>query len=251
MMKALFSRLVESSLPLRKFEVARWAGPPTLSVVADDGYLEDAADVAPLLESFQVRGTFAICHGLLAKPGYVDTSSVKKLIAAGHEIASHMVDHVPSTRFSNKECLHAMLESKLRLMAMGAEVKTLVYPYGVNDRRTRKLAAQHYDQALGTWPGVTNCQFNAYAIRRMPFGSYEARRHPISNSPEPWLDHVVQHSSLLTVMLHSGAAGRAKDHTKRLTRLLDMAKNRRIHIRTVNDALREGRAQARQTIQQA
>lgn len=233
---ALLARLADASLPSRAFESARWAGPPTLSISADDDYVEDETEVAAMLSDFGARGTFAINFSLLGTPGHLHTEGVRRVADKGHEIAVHLIEHVPSSDWSAAELDQAMGRSRAALKDMGVEISTLVYPYGVNNRSIRKVASRHYSCAPSAWPGVVTGRLNRYAVRRMAFGSYELRHHAMSDDPLAWLDRLHKRSGWLVAMLHSGAPTRKDGHAHRLSRLLQGAKDRGIQIQTVQAA---------------
>ena len=233
-------RVAEALLPHRSFEKARWHAPATLSVVCDDGYLQDRTVIASLLESYGAKGTFAICSDLIGQPGYLGESDLADLIRRGHDIASHMQRHVSITTLNSATCLGEMQDSKDWLLARGAHTQTLVYPFGRNSRSTRARAAQHFSCAMSAWPGINVGAVNAFALRRFAFGSHESAQLPISSDPARWLDQTCANQGWLVVMLHSGDPQRVADHDQRVDRLLREAQSRGMHIKTVAAACAAG-----------
>jgi peptidoglycan/xylan/chitin deacetylase (PgdA/CDA1 family) len=232
----LAHRFVENILPKQPIERALWAGEPTLSIVCDDGSQQDFDAVAPILESFSGLGTFAVTADLLGQPGHMHERHVAALAARGHEIASHFMRHKPAILLSQAQCIDEMVSSQRWLKTLGAHATTLAYPYGANARATRLLASRFYAQALTAWPGIVAGPANRYALRRLAFGAYDHPRWNVLAAPEVWLDRLLANRGWMIIMLHPGAAHRAKQHDAQLARLLQAAVARGIHLRTVASA---------------
>lgn len=240
MLSHQLQRVAEALLPKREFERGSWQGPPTLSVVCDDGYREDYTAIAPLLESFGAKGTFAICSELIGQPRFMREVDLGDLIARGHEIVSHMQRHASVTQMNPSTCVTEMQASKDWLLARGAQANGLVYPFGANCRQTRALAAQHFAWATSAWPGINAGRVNTFALRRFAFGSFENKAYPISLNPGRWLDQACLDSGWLIVMLHSGVARRVADHEQRLNTLLSEAQSRGMLIEPITNAVASG-----------
>ena len=244
MASSRLNRIAEALLPKRGFERGLWQGAPTLSVVCDDGYREDYTAIAPVLESFGVKGTFAICSELIGQPRFMREIELADLIGRGHEIASHMQRHASLIDMHPSTCVTEMQASKDWLRARGAQANGLVYPFGANCRQTRALAAQNFAWATSVWPGINVGRVNTFALRRFAFGSFENTSYPVSQHPGRLLDKTCAANGWLIVMLHSGAAQRVADHEQRLNTLLFEAKSRGMLIEPMTNAIASGLVKA-------
>jgi peptidoglycan/xylan/chitin deacetylase (PgdA/CDA1 family) len=235
---------MEHLLPLRSFERRAWTGPATLSVTADDGYQADLTELAPLLTTYGARGTFGICTSLIGKDRYLSEDELARLAAGGHEIASHMHHHVAMTDLDDTACEQDFLANEEWLRQRGLHATTLIYPFGRNSRRIREHSARHFSTALSAWPGINTGTVNAYALRRIGFGSHEHSRYPVATEPERWMDRLASDQGWMILMLHTGDPSRRPDEIARLDRLLNIAVSRGIQLRSVREAAEAGLKQA-------
>lgn len=124
----------------------------------DDGYKDNYVEAFPLLQKYKMKGDFAIITGGTNTSDYMSTDDLKSLVAKGHSIASHTVNHCTTaikinsntfqdsvvdshekscTKFATQEKLttgqirYEFQKSKEDLeKALGIKIKHLVYPYG-------------------------------------------------------------------------------------------------------------------------
>lgn len=151
--------------------------PPPRTAVAtfDDGWADAVDTVAPILERLGIRASFYVCPGWWGgqHPGVagpagrlLDEAGARALHEAGHEVASHTLDH-PDLRGCDDAALAAQLrDSKAAIEdAVGAPVRTLAYPFGLSDDRVRAAARDAgYELALGWLPGP----WEPFDVPRLP-----------------------------------------------------------------------------------
>lgn len=120
--------------------------PRTLALTFDDG--PDpvwTARLLDVLERASVPATFfVVATRAVANPGVVG-----RMLATGHEVAFHCVDHVRHDRLSPK-ALARDLERGLELLgALGVDVRHWRPPWGVATPVTEELASAHGLQLVG------------------------------------------------------------------------------------------------------
>lgn len=60
----------------------------------DDGYVDDVAQVLPVLRAHRMTAAFFIITGRFHEPGFLDRAQVRRLDAAGMDVGAHTRDHV-------------------------------------------------------------------------------------------------------------------------------------------------------------
>lgn len=153
------------------------ARPPARTAVAtfDDGWADAVDTVVPILERLGIGASFYVCPGWWggqhpsvegAAGRLLDAAGARALHEAGHEIASHTIDH-PDLRGCDDAGLRIQLrDSKAAIEeAIGAPVRTLAYPFGLSDERVQRAARDAgYALALGWLPGP----WKRFDVPRLP-----------------------------------------------------------------------------------
>ena len=62
---------------------------PRICITADDGKVTQYTDMLPILEKYNLRGSFAIIGDLVGTTGYMTLAQLKDLVARGHECVVH------------------------------------------------------------------------------------------------------------------------------------------------------------------
>ncbi len=134
----------------------------------DDGYKDNYTNALPLLEKYKMKGDFAIITGGTNTADYMSTDNLKDLIAKGHSIASHTVNHCTTaikiktntfqdsivddyqkacSKFASQEKLttgqirYEFQKSKDELEKnLGIKIKHIVYPYGFWNAQAVEIA---------------------------------------------------------------------------------------------------------------
>lgn len=170
--------------------------PRTFALTFDDGYQDFATLAHPVLAElgftatvFVVTGKLGARADWLAGPGpeLLDASEIRLLAAQGVQFGSHGVAHVPLTDRSDSELIRELVQSRQSLSEItGDAVRTIAWPYGKHDGRTRRaVAAAGYDLAFavaGDGPlwrrsrsAVRPATRNPYAVPRREVHGSESR----------------------------------------------------------------------------
>jgi peptidoglycan/xylan/chitin deacetylase (PgdA/CDA1 family) len=245
---APWSRVEERLWGLREFERLDAPSTAALTVICDDGQIEDLA-VADVLSQAGMRGVFAVSPDLIGRRGFMNYTLLRQVRDAGHEIAFHGTTHEPFTRRPAERLLEDIFVGIAQLADEGLATTTLVYPYGSNNRRVRALVAPAFDCAFTTWMGFNQRMTNRYALRRIPFGAFAGRRPP----PEAWYRQCIQRAAAgdcwPAFMLHPGQRAHRPEHNRMLGRLLEHARQCGVGVRTARQHLADAGLRARDTAQ--
>jgi peptidoglycan/xylan/chitin deacetylase (PgdA/CDA1 family) len=235
-LSAPWSRLEERLWGLRDFERLHVPTAPALTIICDDGQLEDLA-IAEVLSQAGVRGVFAVSPALIGRHGFMNYTLLRRVRDAGHEIAFHGNTHEPFTRQQAESLLESIYIGTAQLADEGLTTSTLVYPYGSNNRWVRELVAPAFECAFTTWMGFNQRLTNRYALRRIPFGAYAGRKPP----PEAWYRRCIERAAAgacwPALMLHPGVRPHDSKHNAMLGRLLEHARQCGLPVRTARQHL--------------
>lgn len=119
---------------------AAWTGlralPPRPIVLSfDDGYLSDYTAALPTLRRHHWPGVLDLAVSNL-RPGDIEPWQVRRLIAAGWEIAAHTISHADLTKLGTAQLRHEVAGSRTDLGRMfGVPVDFFCYPFGHYDDR--------------------------------------------------------------------------------------------------------------------
>jgi peptidoglycan/xylan/chitin deacetylase (PgdA/CDA1 family) len=135
--------------------IESWPGDGELAVTFDDGNESDFAIAAPLLGARGLKAAFFVLASKLGQPGFLSPEQVTELDAAGHEIGSHGLDHLPWTSLENDE-LHAETFSSREILEdlLSKPVISVALPFGRYNRRVlravRKAGYRYIYSSDGT-----------------------------------------------------------------------------------------------------
>lgn len=144
----------------------------------DDGSDTHFDVVRPALNKRGIRGVFYVVAGSIGWEGALDAGEIQAMIDDGHEIGSHMVEHLDFAELSNEEIAYQLSESKVILEssfeAPGGgpyEVVSCAYPYGYADDRVYALLEENEWYAFGV---DVDEEYNLWAD--LPERSFEINR---------------------------------------------------------------------------
>src|SRR3954447_4677539 len=125
-------------------------GPVVVSLTYDDANA-DQIPAASTLVANGLRGTFYLNSGFLNAPGYLTNADVKSLLAAGHEIGGHTVNHPDLTTVSTTEAQRQICLDRQNLSALtGVTVTDFAYPFASANSAVEKVASDcGYNSARG------------------------------------------------------------------------------------------------------
>lgn len=226
-------RAEEFLLPRRAFERLQMPHHSALTVVCDDGEARDL-DIVEVLEKHGAKGVFAVSPALIGQPGFLGYDALRRIRAAGHEIAFHGTTHDPFTGFGGPAALQAAVDEGLARMhaeELGTP-ETLIYPFGRHNRWVRQAMATRFASAFTTWFGLNEGEANRYGIRRIPFGAYTGKLPATEAWYRGLIERAARGAAWPTLMLHPAAAEHTREHTALLGRLLEHAREQRMAVRT-------------------
>jgi peptidoglycan/xylan/chitin deacetylase (PgdA/CDA1 family) len=106
---------------------------PVLLTV-DDGYVDDIKTILPILQAHHFVATFYIITHRFHEPGFLNTTEVRRLDAAGMDIGAHTRNHVPLATVSTAEMTDQIAGSRRDLEhVVGHPVQWFAYPFGSFD----------------------------------------------------------------------------------------------------------------------
>ena len=113
-------------------------------VTFDDGHASQFRYGFPLLQKHGVRGIFFVIAGWTGqRPDYMTSAQLRELAAAGHEVQSHGLSHVPLTQSSDAELAQELEGSKEELeQRLGMGVDAVSIPFGRWDQRVLRACAE-------------------------------------------------------------------------------------------------------------
>lgn len=153
----------------------------TFVVTLDDGWLSQYDEAAPILERYGFRGSFYVIVGrMLDSAGlpvqerqHFDVAQAQDLVARGHAIGNHTMDHRRLARALSATLEHEIADAQRALddNGLGQSPLTFVYPYGsYSDAAEDYLAGQGYVLAFTTRHGARESAANPLAARRLRVG---------------------------------------------------------------------------------
>ncbi|MCL6441157.1 MAG: polysaccharide deacetylase family protein [Thermoleophilum sp.] len=154
--------------------VAAWRGRAQLParpivLTFDDGYASVYRNAFPLLGRLRWPAVVNLEVAALHSPDGLRPRQVRRLVAAGWEIASHTLTHPDLTRTGTAQ-LERELRGSRRAIArlFGVRATDFCYPAGRFDRRVERAVARAGYQAAETeLPGVATRRSDPLALRRI------------------------------------------------------------------------------------
>ena len=98
----------------------------------------DHLEVARELAARHIPAVFFVTFGVLGREGHLDDAALRELVALGHVVGSHALDHAPLAGLSREELRVQVRDSKARLEAVVEEpVRFFAPPAASAIRRSR------------------------------------------------------------------------------------------------------------------
>jgi peptidoglycan/xylan/chitin deacetylase (PgdA/CDA1 family) len=145
------------------------AGAKPIALTFDDGYASFYTKAVPLLRRYGFAATVCVITGQVGRGNHVTWGQLKKLAAAGFEVASHTASH-PDLRYVGKKRLAAEVAGSKKILEerLGVPVRFFCYPAGkYNAAVLRAVREAGYAGALTTKPGVASASFDPYLWSRI------------------------------------------------------------------------------------
>ena len=170
---------------MRELLAARRAGRDAglVGLTFDDGYANFVTEVLPVLAEHGCTATVYVVAGALGghntwdQPGprmdLMTRADVRHAAAAGCEIGSHSLTHVPLTEVDADDLAEQVALSRDVLAGVAGQAVTgFCYPYGAaGPREAQAVRAAGYDYAVATKPPAVT---DRYAIPRTFIGDRDA-----------------------------------------------------------------------------
>ncbi|MCX5056953.1 MULTISPECIES: polysaccharide deacetylase family protein [unclassified Streptomyces] len=159
---------------------ARGAERGLVGLTFDDGYADFASTALPVLHRWGFTSTVFVLPGRLGgdngwepqgprKP-LLDVDGIRRVLAAGMEVASHGLTHVDLTKATDQELHTEVDDSRHRLAGItGGDIEGFCYPYGyIDERAAAAVRSAGYRYACSIWPGPAGC--GDFALPRIHVG---------------------------------------------------------------------------------
>ena len=163
-------------------------GKPNIAFTFDDGTIDHYEVVAPLLEEYDMRGTFFINSGHIGTPGFMDSTQLLDLQSRGHEIGGHSVNQHEHLVGLSQETQQLRIQTDYNtLVGLGLTVNSFAWPYGetsselmqivknVGYQRARDIGGIKVPTSCGLCPSTLQLplsETSKYAIRSFNVKSY-------------------------------------------------------------------------------
>lgn len=113
------------------FSGAKAMPPKPVIITFDDGYADNYTNAYPIMQKYGFTGTVFMVAEYLDGDGYLTTSQLQEMLAAGWEVGGHTVTHPHLGELERPELEYELSYGKLLLeQKLGYEVKSFAYPYG-------------------------------------------------------------------------------------------------------------------------
>lgn len=121
----------------------RASGKDSIVITFDDGHASDILAALPKLQAYDFKAEFFITTGWIGQPGYVSSSDIRRLAAAGMSVGTHGVTHKYFDDMSESELILELRDSKTTLEdIIGQSVFGGSAPGGRIHPRTKQVATE-------------------------------------------------------------------------------------------------------------
>ena len=205
---------------------------PIVTFVNDDGWQDDYNKLIAISEKHGVPFVSALFDGSTMRSWY----ELYLQNELGWEFASHPRNTALAELETEEDIEQAMLETNKYLTDRGLIYHNLVYPYGSNDERVRRIAKKYYRCACTTDAnGLNKDVVSSFTLHRYPLGYGGTSETNTLENLKSKVDEAVANNSWLIFMLHPNMS----EHTDALTQTIDdlitYIKSIGVDILTLND----------------
>lgn len=156
---------------------------PIVTLISDDGRIENEEWYLPLLNEFGVKSTFAIVGNwtreadLGIRTNVMTSNKLRELFYEGHDIASHTWTHSADwgTVLTPEQIEEEMSRTKVFLEKITTtSVNMFVSPFGIRNANIDNIISKYYDaNFISGFGTLNNVPLNNYFLNRLSFDSSE------------------------------------------------------------------------------
>jgi peptidoglycan/xylan/chitin deacetylase (PgdA/CDA1 family) len=140
---------------------------PLVSITFDDAWASVHNNAFPLLEQYNMDSTQYLLSGKTADPLYMTGAMMTAMKNAGHEVASHTIDHADLATLTSAQVQQQLQTSKSSLKQLtGVTPVNFASPYGSVNQNVLTQIKKYYGSHRGVIPGYNSKNyFNPYNIK--------------------------------------------------------------------------------------
>jgi peptidoglycan/xylan/chitin deacetylase (PgdA/CDA1 family) len=214
---------------------------PLVTFVDDDGTTSAYTKMKTLFDSKGEKFVTAIISGWIGRPGFMTKSQIDDIYNAGHEIASHSVNHDWATTHPEQ-----IKQSYDALNDLGYEVENLVYVGGYFDQNVISETKKYYNCAVVVDRGLNTSPIRTFGLKRFAIGSMWAGNVQDGiledgsyASYKAMVDKAVATNSWLIFMSHCNNPQHDAVQEQHMSNIIDYIKSLNVPIVTLKEGLKK------------
>lgn len=194
---------------------------PIITFINDDGWVDDYDKLVSISEKHNVPFCTATYKHPSSDGAYAlsDWHMWYLQNELGWEFMAHP-DNARMTSWGTEEEIHNVIKKTNEYLTdRGLICRNLVYPFGENDERVRRIAKEYYRCAFTTNPNpaINTGVVASFSLHRYPMGyGGDSSTNTLANFKSK-VDMAVSNNGWLVFMLHP----RAEEHTQELNEIID------------------------------
>ena len=204
---------------------------PIVTFINDDGWKDDYTKLVAISQKYNVPFVSALFDGSTMTPWqclYLQNE-------LGWEMASHPRNTALADLSTEEEIEQAILETNEYLTLRGLKYHNLVYPYGSNDERVRRIAKKYYRCACTTDAGINTGVVGSFNLKRYPLGYGGSDSTNTLENLKAQVDACVSSNGWLIFMLHPHMPEHTTALTETIASLIEYIQSIGVEIMTLND----------------
>jgi len=162
-------------------------GDKKIAITFDDGYKDNIAIAAEVLNKFKFKATFFVCTSYIDKQvrktwrggrprEFMDWEDIRRLSEMGFEIGSHMVHHQDLTALGEDGLNYEFRHSKEVISEKtGRPVEVFSYPHGkLNSKVVEAARNSSYLSGCSSFTGLNDPSTDKYVLKRTEIDGYDS-----------------------------------------------------------------------------
>ena len=204
---------------------------PIVTFINDDGWGDDYSKLVAISQKYNVPFVSALFDG--------STIGAWPCLYLQNELGWEMASHPRNTALADlsteEEIEQAILETNEYLTSRGLKYHNLVYPYGSNDERVRRIAKKYYRCACTTDAGINTGVVGSFNLKRYPLGYGGSDSTNTLENLKAQVDACVANNGWLIFMLHPHMPEHTTALTETIASLIEYIQSIGVEIMTLND----------------